>query len=105
MPPSTDPPFKVDHLPVVEKQLEEITQEATQQGFRPALVDSLKAAAKALKDNPSDWGDPKYHTKHKGGTVFQRIIGPLVVDYVVYEHERAVIVLNLMLTSWSKPSE
>jgi len=48
-----------------------------------------------LETKPLDWGDPEYRTRKKDGQVCHGILYPLIVHYVVFKAERAVVILNI----------
>ena len=71
MPASSQKPdkFKVDRLPSVTLQIQQLVEKAKRLGMGRQLLDVLESIVEKLETNPMDWGDPEYATKHPGGVV------------------------------------
>jgi len=93
---SPGPIYKISYTPQITKQLLEIKERADQLGILQAVRNTLIQIISELKKKPLEWGDPRYLTKLKGGMVFFGIRKPLGIEYVVYEKQKVVWVLNLI---------
>ena len=89
--------YKLDRLPKINEQLKKLAKIASLLDFRLLFFESLFKIVHLLKTEPLKWGDPKYRTKHKGGTVCQAILLPFNVHYVVFESEQRVCILDVDL--------
>jgi hypothetical protein len=90
-------PFKVDRVPKVDEQIEQLEKAATGLGIRQSFFASLKAVMNRLESSPQDFGDPLYRTKHQDGIVCHAMHSPLMVHYALFEKEKTVIILDIML--------
>ena len=64
-------------------------------GMRQRYLDALQTMLKHLRDEPLQWGDPLYRTKHEGGIVCHACIGPILVRYVAYEAEQMALIIDI----------
>jgi len=87
--------FQVDRIPRVDEQLRELGRRAKAAGIRPQLIEALNEVTQRLATAPQDWGDPEYNTKLPGGVVYHGIYPPLILQYVVYEAQRWVCIVNV----------
>lgn len=88
-------PYHLSYLPHVKSQLIELMANARDMQTRRELAALMRQIVKELHSNPREWGEAKYDTKNPGGTVYLGIRMPIIVQYVVYEHQRQVIVLQI----------
>jgi hypothetical protein len=88
-------PYKVGRLAVVNEQIRQIGQRANRLGMRQEVEDALLAVVAKLETEPLTWGDPEYATRQPGGLVLRGLHFPLIVRYAAFEHEHAVIILDL----------
>lgn len=88
-------PYKVGRLAVVNEQIRQIGQKAKLLGMRQEIENALLAVVSKLEAEPLTWGDPQYATRHPGGLVLRGLRFPLIVRYAAFEHERAVIILDM----------
>jgi hypothetical protein len=87
--------YTVDRLAKVADQIRQLGQRAAALGITAELVGALRAIVHKLETKPHTWGEPRHHTQLVGGLVREAIQAPLRVHYVVYEVQRAVLILNL----------
>ena len=87
--------FTVDRLPEVDQQIRELASEAKVRGFSREYIRALKSIVDELERDPLGWGDPQYHAKSQGSTVCHGVLGPLYVEYVVFEPDSVVVILGL----------
>jgi hypothetical protein len=90
-------PYKVDRVPKVDEQLEQLAETATALDIRRIFFSSLGAMMDRLESDPQGFGDPLYRAKHKDGIVCHAMQSPLMVHYAVFEKEKTVIILDIML--------
>ncbi|HWY88449.1 MAG TPA: hypothetical protein VNX28_17185 [Gemmataceae bacterium] len=90
-----NPAYKVDHLPRVLHQLHQLSAQARKRGISKSLVTALKKARDFCREQPKDWGDPVRNTILEGGIVYRGICKPVVVEYAVFDNERAVVILSV----------
>ena len=88
-------PYKVGRLALVNEQIRQIGHRAKPLGMRQEIEDVLLAVVAKLETEPLTWGDPQYATRHPGGLVLRGLHFPLIVRYAAFEHERAVIILDM----------
>src|SRR5579884_3236645 len=88
-------PYKVSRLATVNEQIRQIGQRAKVLGMHQDVKNALLAVVAKLETEPLTWGDPQYATRHPGGFVLRGLRFPLIVRYAAFEHERAVILLDL----------
>jgi hypothetical protein len=95
MPSGQDPVFVVDRLPQVSARIRELARKAKVRGFLREYLKSLRIVLEKLERDPVSWGDPEYHATTKGSIVCHGVHGPLYVQYVVFELERVVMILQI----------
>jgi hypothetical protein len=90
------PPFTVDRVREVDRQLGELTAKAIASGTQAELFAPVRGVVRRLESDPLGWGDPRYRTQHPGGVVCQALWPPLLnVHYVVFEPEAVVMLLDV----------
>jgi len=89
------PTYKVGRLAIAANQVHDLVKHAAAIGFGQELNKSLKAIVTLLKSAPLTWGEPQYHTHLAGGVVRHGVLEGLSVQFVVYENQRAVVILNI----------
>ena len=90
------PGYKVDFLPAVKEALLRLGDRAAAAGLHREYVRAVRAIIDRLRTRPLEWGDPLWRTHKPGGMVYQGNVDPLLVRYVVYEHQRYVCILKIM---------
>jgi hypothetical protein len=101
--PSDSGLFKVDRLPKVDDQIKLLEKTATAQSIRQAFFDSLKAIIHRLETDPLEFGEPLYRTKQKDGIVSHALHPPIMVHYVLFESEKTVVILDIVLLTKAIP--
>jgi hypothetical protein len=93
-----DPPpgsFRVDRVPRVDEQIQELARVAKAKGIRASYIKALKAIHRRLTLVPQEWGDPEYHTQLAGGVAYHGVYPPLLVHFIVYEASHWVCILDI----------
>jgi hypothetical protein len=90
-----DPEYHVDRVPYVDDQIYALAGKAATEPAKQQLTAALKTALQQLERRPLEWGDPERKTRKKGGVVCHGICAPILVRYVVFEAEHAVIILGI----------
>jgi hypothetical protein len=97
---SNGPPrYRVEPVPVAERQIAKLLQRAAQLGTMAEVIGTLRGIIRKLESQPGTWGDPQYHTHLPGGVVLRGFLKPLVVKYALFEKDRAVLLLEV----WALP--
>src|SRR4051794_26516455 len=96
--------YKIDHTAQAVAQAEAICEWAESKGRGDALLVLLPRIFRSLKRDPLKFGDPQYNTKLSGGVVRHGIEDGISVRFVVFQKERAVLVLTLKAAGhkWSE---
>src|SRR5438046_2541512 len=89
------PAYKVDHLSRVPHQIRQLYAQAKKKAINKPFVSALKRIRDLCREQPAKWGDPVRKTILEGGIVYRGICKPIVVDYAVFDNERAVVILNV----------
>lgn len=103
MPELPQPPYRVDRVPPVDKELRELGKEAVRRGLRAEFLAALRHIHGKLQTDPTGWGEPEHHTTLPGGLVCHGVYRPLSVRYAVYSVERSVLILHFSLLSGEPP--
>jgi hypothetical protein len=90
-----EPAYEIGQMPEVNRQLRRLKKSALKSGARDLLSEAVRLAFTRLRTEPGAWGDPEYHPKKKGSTVYHAVVSPLLIHYVVFEPERKVLILSL----------
>jgi len=93
------PLYRVDRVPNAERQIVKLFQRAAELGIVAEVAETLRTIIHELQTQPGAWGDPQYNTKLPGGVVFCKVLHPLIAKYALYEHDRAVLLLEI----WAAP--
>ena len=72
-------PFKIAWLQAAEEQMQTLAAEAKRLGIKPAYLLAWGRMVARLQRDPLGWGNPAYHTHHKGGIVCHGIDRPVLV--------------------------
>jgi hypothetical protein len=88
-------PYSVGQLPDVLRRLHQIKEKTIALGIAREVADALKIVVDKLRADPAASGDPEYHPVQPRSCVYHLIRDPLYVRYVVYEAERAVLLLEI----------
>jgi hypothetical protein len=91
------PRYKISVSAVIAAKVEVLANEARQLGIGEAFLAGLEKALKDLAVNPLEWGDPTNNAKYPGAMIFFGARIPVVIRYTVYEQEKLVWLLNLLL--------
>lgn len=89
------PPYRVDQTSQARDDLRRLAQRAKSARIGLAYLHALRDVLARLESAPSHWGDPEHRTKQAGGVVYRGLRTPLLIQYVVYEAEKIVIVLSV----------
>jgi len=89
--------YKLEHVPAATKQIQDIAAAAKKIGKLDTLKTILLEAVGRLKTDPHSWGDPLYHKEVGGGIVCHGLIRPIAFYYVIYDSQRAVVLLEVEL--------
>lgn len=95
MPSGNGTVYRVNQLPAAENQLLELALRAVQQGSFEKFVQAVSRAWNIMGTRPATWGEPTYHPKKLGSEVRHSAVGGLMFEYVVFDPEHVVIVLNV----------
>ena len=87
--------FTVTRICQVERQINELVKNASTKYERRRILAILQAVVSRLEQDPTNFGDPIYSTKKRGGKVFYGHVWPVSVQYAVYEAERVVCLLKV----------
>jgi hypothetical protein len=87
--------FEVDRLAAVDAQIRALAERARNAGLLGQFLECMNRIVAQLRGQPLTWGDPLYHTKKEGGTVYRGIERLVVVQYVVFADERLVCLLKI----------
>lgn len=87
--------YRLSHLPEALRQMQALADKAKKLGLAGIYADALENIVIKLQTDPTGWGDPEYHPKKKGSCVYHVLCDPMYVQYVVFEPERAVMVMNV----------
>ncbi|GEM_PF-2932065 len=79
----------------VDQQIGTLLTKATALGIKQKLLDALRTSYRRLRRSPEKLGNPAHDTRKEGGTVFNAIVEPISLHYVVYRIEKVVILLNV----------
>jgi hypothetical protein len=90
------PKFKVGHVTKAKEQVTELLDRAVAAGIAKDVAAALTSAMGFLESSPLVWGEPHYHTHLQGGTVRSAVHEGLAFEYVVYEHQRIVLLLAVI---------
>ena len=91
-----NPGYKVDFLPAVKEAMLDLAARAAATGIREDYVQAWRSIIDQLRTRPLEWGDPDWGTRKPGGIVYHGLLRPLLhVQYVVFEAERYVCILNI----------
>ncbi len=89
------PGYKLEQLGLVKEQIRTLSARATAAGVYPELAPAVQIVYDELRTRPLEWGDPEWSTRRPGGMVYHGIARPLIVQYVVFEAERYVCIMNI----------
>lgn len=87
--------FDVSQLATVTRQIRELGKVAFRRELRAEFVAALNTMYLNLRNNPVEWGEPRFHPKKEGSLVCDGVAPPLLVNYVVFEVERKVMILSV----------
>jgi hypothetical protein len=97
----TSPPFRVFFISQVKEQLQQLTEKARQLRMASVPTQALRQIVDNLHQQPLDWGEPEFATRHPPGIVCHAILDPLAVRYVVYPEDHLVCCLAVTALSRS----
>jgi hypothetical protein len=92
-PPNSE--YRLDWMSQVPGQIRDLAAKASRHGRKQEFLDALADAVHRLKSDPLTWGDPERNTRKKGGAVCHGTLNSLIVQFAVYQIERAVIILDV----------
>lgn len=87
--------YKLRHLPAAAQQINDLAKIAAGRGLKTLLLASLTEVVGRLQSEPSSWGDPQYNLHKPGACMYSGILDPVIVNYVVFEHEKIVLVVKV----------
>lgn len=87
--------FDVRQLSSVTRQVCDLGKVAIRRGAREEFAAAIYTTYFSLRKHPLEWGDPKFHPKKEGSVVCNGVAPPLLVNYVVFEIERKVVILSV----------
>lgn len=87
--------YKVTSVPRADRQVIELLDQATALGIKYELLNALKAVYQELRTAPDKFGDPVHRASKAGGMVYNVVVQPISVRYVVYSIEKVVAVLDV----------
>jgi hypothetical protein len=88
--------YTIQQPTAVIRAIHELGKKAARAGITKKFVEALKTIMAKLATEPLTWGEPRYHPKKKGSVVCQAVCKPLSIHYVVFEVERAVVILTIV---------
>ncbi|MCI0741809.1 MAG: hypothetical protein L0Y72_22475 [Gemmataceae bacterium] len=89
------PHYRVDQLAKVNANVRAMLDQATTAEWKSQIAASVNEIVRRLETDPLEWGDPEYRTKKAGGVVCHGIHAPLLVQYVVFDVEKVVCILDV----------
>ena len=95
MSPNGNPMYELRHLPTVAEEIQELASIATDRGLKEIFLSALTAAIERLQTEPSGWGDPEYNLHKPGATKYHGILEPVILHYIVFEHEKVVLLIDV----------
>ena len=87
--------YLVKHLPAAIQQFRELDAKAKASDIRGVLHDAMLQTMQRLAKDPLGSGDPECRTRKKNGMYCHTVVPPIVVNYVVYEDEKAVLIWKI----------
>ena len=89
-----NPRYSVGRVPGITERLRELGDRSLLAGVWAEFRAAIEQTQARLQRDPADWGDPLHRTRKGGGMVHRRIQAPLIIRDVVYDAERAVLILS-----------
>jgi mRNA-degrading endonuclease RelE of RelBE toxin-antitoxin system len=93
------PVYKVEQSQIVLEQLKELSRQIGTPAARERFVEQLSTLLERLETQPTDIGEPTYHTRKSGGVIYQGVVGPFAVRFALYEHDRLVFLFHVHAVS------
>ena len=87
--------YAVDRFAHVDAQISALGKRAKAKGILADYIRALEKILDELENQPLDWGDPAYHPHHEDSTVCHASVGPVYVEYVVFEAEKVVMIMQI----------
>jgi hypothetical protein len=87
--------FTVDRFQHVDGQIGALGKRALARGLLQDYADALETILDKLEAEPAEWGEPYYHPHHQGSTVRHASVRSVFVEYVVFEEERVVMIMQI----------
>ena len=87
--------YKVTSVPRADRQIIELLDQATALGINDQLLIALKSVYQELRTAPDKLGDPAHRARKAGGMVYNVVVQPISVRYVVYSIEKVVALLDV----------
>ena len=87
--------YQLTSVPRADNQTRELLVKATEIGIKNELIRALRLVYDQLPSAPEKLGDPLHHTRKPGGMVYNVVVEPISVRYVVYEIDKVVCLLDV----------
>ncbi len=85
-------PFLITQSAQAIVQTRELGRKAAKLDIRGVYLDTMLEVLRRLTTEPLEWGDPEGRTRKKGGMYCHGVLPPLIVNFVVYEEEKVVLI-------------
>jgi histidinol dehydrogenase len=89
------PKYKFATIARADNQVRDLLAKAALLGIQDDVIRALQTAYNEMRSRPEKFGEPSHNTRKKGGVVCNAVVEPISIHYVVYRHEKAVILLDV----------
>jgi hypothetical protein len=89
--------FEVKLSQKIKKRAKELYQETLLRGEGPRFLKALRVINDRLRRDPIHFGEPLYHLRALKLVMYQVVVSPIVVVYVIHEEKPLVFLKDVKL--------
>jgi hypothetical protein len=89
--------FEVKLSQKIKERAKELHQETVLRGEGPSFLRALRIIHDRLRRDPTRFGEPLYHLRALKLVMYQAVVSPVVVVYVVHEEKPLVFLRDVKL--------